>query len=443
MAKRFSITNFIFVSILVAFGIFLSVFSFKIPFYVNDFASFAGAIPLGYDIGQGQSAVFKLKPASQDVSSLSQAQIDDTLDFVEKVVADYNGTLYQIGLQNDDMIRVDIPKSDTSEDFMLALSKRVEIVVRSEDSSESTNGAVEISADRIKKCYASYQTTGMSSTSYSLGVIIEFDNLGKNQLKELTKSVKSDGNTLYFYNTDGEKIGSYGDITRTISSGVIFMPVSSLTTENDANMYAINVMMGASDAKLNITENSVTSSFIGYNSLTYVIVTLLVSFVIISLFMIIRYRDLGLLSVFTSLINIVLYLFFLQALPIVTLTLSGIIGCAFGFVATILCHIIIFENIKKEYKLGRKIPLAFKLGFKNSLLKVVDISAVLTIMALVLYFIGYQIIKSFAIGLFLGGILSIFSSLVVTKSFTKWYLPLNSTNAKHLNLKREKANEKD
>ncbi len=439
MAKRFSIINYVLVSILVAIGIFLSVCSFKIPFYVNDFASFAGAIPLGYDIGEGQTAVFEVKPTSSEITSFNDKQMENTLKFVEEVLSNFNGTLYQVGLENNNMIRVEIPKSDTSEDLMLALSNRNEIVIRGEETDQATD--LDISADRIKKCYATYQATSSSSSSYSFGVAIEFDDLGKKQLETLTKSVKDNGNTIYFYTVDGEKIGSLGEITKTNSYGITFMPVSSLTTEHATNMYAVNVMMGAIDAKLDIKENSVSSAFIGYNSLTYVIITLAMAFVLIAVFMIVRYRDLGLLAMFTGLINIVLYLFFLQALPIVTLTLAGIVGCVIGFCLTMLCHVIVFENIKKEYKMGRKIPLSFKLGYKNSVLSVVDVSVISIIASVILYFIGFEILKSFAIALFLGGIFAMFSSLVVTRGFTKWYLPLNSTNAKHLNLTKEATNE--
>ena len=304
MAKRFSIINYVLVSILVALGIFLSVCSFKIPFYVNDFASFAGAIPLGYDIGQGQTAVFEVTPTSSEITSFNDKQMQNTLKFVEEVLSNFNGTLYQIGLENDNMIRIEIPKSDTSEDLMLALSNRNEIVIRGEDTSDDTD--LDISADRIKKCYATYQATSANSTSYSFGVAIEFDELGKKQFEALTREVKDNGNTIYFYSVDGEKLGNLGEITKTNSYGVTFMPVSSLTTEHDTNMYAVNVMMGAIDAKLDIKENSVSSAFIGYNSLTYVVITLSIAFVLVAIFMICRYRDLGLLAMFSGLINIIL-----------------------------------------------------------------------------------------------------------------------------------------
>ena len=67
--------------------------------------------------------------------------------------------------------------------------------------------------------------------------------------------------------------------------------------------------------------------------------------------------------------------------------------------------------------------------------------AIALIGSLALYFVGFDLLKSFAIGIFIGGLLSIFSVYCVTRLFTKWYLPLNSTKETHLAFKREASNE--
>ena len=440
MAKRFSKINFILVSILVALGIFLSVCSFKIPFFPNDYASFAGAINLAYDLGEGQTAVFEVKPASTEVSTVTEKQLTDTVEFIRNVLYNFGGAFNQVGLQDDNFVRVQISATDTSSYLMQAMATRTEIVIRGEDTAESTE--YDILANRIKNCSISYQQTSSTSSSYSFGVIIEFDDLGNRQYKKLTEYVGDNGNTIYFYNADGEKLGSLSDITRMVSTGKTFLPQESLTNETDTAMFAVNILMGSQDVELKLIENSVTSAYLGYNSVIYVAISLAIAFVLVTIFMVVRYRDLGLISMLTSLINIVMYLFLLQALPIVTLSISGIIGCVLGFGLTVLCHIIIFEKIRSEYAQGRKIPLAFKLGFKNSLFNVVDISVIAILASLVLYFIGFDILKSFAVPVFVGGILAMFSSLIVTRVFTKWYLPLNSTKPNKLALKKGEANEK-
>lgn len=441
MAKRFSIINYVLVSILVAIGLFLSFASFKIPFYVNDYAGFAGAISLSYDLGSGQTAVFDVTPVSTDANSVTEKQMDDTVEFVRDILASFGGAYNQVGVQNQSSIRVQTLQSDISSQLMEALGTRTQIVIRGEATEETTQ--YDISANTIKRCLGTYQTTSASSTSssYSYGVYIEFDTQGTEQYRALTNYVADNGNTVYFYTIDGTQLGSFSGITREVTTGATFLPLSSVTSQDDANMNAINILMGSLDVELTMTENGVTTAYLGYNTVNYVGIALLVAFVCLSIIMIVRYRDLGLISLLTSLINIVLYLFLLQALPIVTLSLSGIVGCVLGYCLTVLCHIVLFEKMKKEYAMGRKISLSFKLAYKDSLFTILDIMAIALIGSLALYFVGFDLLKSFAIGIFIGGVLSIFSIYCVTRLLTKWYLPLNNTKESHLAFKREVTDE--
>ena len=61
------------------------------------------------------------------------------------------------------------------------------------------------------------------------------------------------------------------------------------------------------------------------------------------------------------------------------------------------------------------------------------------IASVVLYLLGSGSIKGFAITLLLGILVSLFTSLVVTRSMLNWSLALNSTNAKKYGLKREET----
>ena len=439
MSKKFSRINFVLVSLIVAIGLFLSFFSFKIPFYVNDYAGFVNAISLSYDIGDAQVAVYEVKPVSDEVETVSEQEMEATLSLVRSVLGSYGAPNNQVGYQNQNEMRAIIPVSDTSEALLSALSGRLEVTVRGESTSEKTK--YDVTADRIVSAKASYQSTSSTSSSYSFGVVLKFDSLGTKQYKELTKYVANNGNTLYFYDQNGNELGTLGEITREQYAGEVFMPISSLSSESSANMYSANVMMGTINTTLKLKENSVASSNYGKNSGLFIAIALGIAFMLVVVLMILRYRDLGLIFMLTSLLNLVLYLFLLQALPIVTLSICGIAGIVFGFALTVFCHVVIFQKIRREYSLGRKIPLAFKLGFKNSLFNIIDICAVTFIASIAMYFAGFAVMKSFAVALAIGSVLSLVSSLVFTRMFTKWYLPLNSTKASHLALKKETADE--
>lgn len=444
MAKRFSRINFIIVSILVAIGVFLSVCSFRMPFGSTDnYAGFINAISLGYDIGEGRTAVYECTPVNTEVTSLTDEEMENTVKFVNNALKMFGYSNNQVGRENDNMIRLEVVNDNTSATILQAIDERLELVIRGEDTKEKTE--YDISSERIKKCSLSYQQSSTNSNQYEYGVLIEFDNLGAKQYKELTKYVSNNGQTVYFYNADGEKVGSLGSVSKEMTSGATFLANSSATTESELNAYALNVYMGSLNVKLTLKESSTSSPYLGKNIGLAISLFMLFAFVLVNLFMCVRYRDLGLISLFTSVINAVLYLFLMQALPnsFFVLTLSGVLGIIIGFMMTILCHVIIFEKIRKEYSLGRKIPLAIKLGFKDSLFNIVDISSLGAIASVVLYLIGTTGLKSFAVTLLIGSVLAIVSSLLITRLFTKWYLPLNSTNASHLALKKEAKSDEE
>ena len=81
--------------------------------------------------------------------------------------------------------------------------------------------------------------------------------------------------------------------------------------------------------------------------------------------------------------------------------------------------------------------MSVKNGFNKSIAPVADLHAVSAISALVLWIVGSGTIKSFALVFLLGTFVSAFVSLWVIRRFVKIYLPLNSTKAYKLRLKRE------
>ena len=130
--------------------------------------------------------------------------------------------------------------------------------------------------------------------------------------------------------------------------------------------------------------------------------------------------------------------FFLQAIPFVQLTLPGIAGIVLSLGMAVDANVVIFERMKDEYRMGKRIQSCMKAGFKKATISIIDSNITTIIASLVLYFLGTGAIKGFAITLLLGVVISMFTSLVMTRSFVKWYANINSTNPRRLNLRRGK-----
>jgi preprotein translocase subunit SecD len=98
-------------------------------------------------------------------------------------------------------------------------------------------------------------------------------------------------------------------------------------------------------------------------------------------------------------------------------------------------NVVIFEQVKDEYQTGKRFAPAVRSGFNKSVKTILDANITTIIASIVLYIFGTGSIKGFAITLFLGVAISMFTSLLITRSFAKLYLYINPENAKRAKLK--------
>lgn len=145
----------------------------------------------------------------------------------------------------------------------------------------------------------------------------------------------------------------------------------------------------------------------------------------------------GLLSSFALCFYVIIVLFLLMAIPLVQLTLEGIAGIILSIGMAIDANIIIFERIKEEYSAGKRLNLAIKTGFRRGLPAIIDSNITTFIACVILMIFGTGSIQGFAITLFIGVAVSMFSALVITRGLLNMYYPLNMTKAEHYALTRE------
>ncbi|MEG2117057.1 MAG: protein translocase subunit SecDF, partial [Clostridia bacterium] len=90
-----------------------------------------------------------------------------------------------------------------------------------------------------------------------------------------------------------------------------------------------------------------------------------------------------------------------------------------------------------EYSSGKNIPASIQAGFKRATAAIVDANITTIIAAAVLYFLGTATIKAFAITLFIGIVVSLFTSMVVTRVVANLFVAINKTNNKFYGLHSE------
>jgi preprotein translocase subunit SecD len=103
----------------------------------------------------------------------------------------------------------------------------------------------------------------------------------------------------------------------------------------------------------------------------------------------------------------------------ITLTLSGIAGFILSIGMAVDANILIFERMKEEKRLGKPKEAAIEIGFSRAWTSIRDSNMSTLITSVVLYKFGSGIVRGFALVLAIGVLVSMFSAIVVTRTFLR------------------------
>ncbi len=428
MTKKQSKIKFVLLAVFAAICIFLTCFSFYIPFTTYKFNGFLKAIALSQDFDSGYVAVFNATVEESHSSELS-SKIDSTIFKLNEFLNTYGFSNLNITKQGTSQIRIETSiDSDTSVFDIIGSPSPVSI--RRVEGDEN-----EILSKDIEDAYAFQQQS--SSTSSTWGVVIKFTEEGKTKFFNLTSEAANDSSNKTISIYIGGTLYSSPTVSEAMSDGVTFITGSNITSESDANKFAMKILSGSFETTLKLSFEEKVSPKLGENAIWLALVSVCAILVIACAYLIIKYGINGILASFANIFYFCIFAFLLQLVPIINLSVSSLIAIVLSFAILTISHIYIFEIIKKEYAAGKKIPASIKSGFKKSLMPIADIHILLAIISIGVYFLGTTPIMDFAITLLLGVFASMFASYVITRSFINIYLPLNSTKPKAYKLARE------
>lgn len=101
----------------------------------------------------------------------------------------------------------------------------------------------------------------------------------------------------------------------------------------------------------------------------------------------------------------------------ITLTLAGVAGVILSIGMAVDANILIFERIKEELKAGKGLHNAVEEGFKRAWDSIRDSNFSSLITCAILFYFGTSIIRGFALNLALGILISMFSAILLTRTF--------------------------
>ena len=408
-------------------------------------------VPLGLDLQGGVRLVLE----AQDVSGMTAAQKQDTID---RVITILNNRVDQFGMANaeikrmgTDRVLVNLPgtKDPTEartligQTAMLQFHKVVEAGTSPNSDLVPSSSAQEVLYNREGIPYvveteplltgaalsdALVRTSQSMQNAGELYIALTFNQEGAQQFVEALRKLKGD---------DPNTPQNEGDLLAVVLDNVIYSApritqsikdaaakgwrnvqstttISGKFTKEEATRIAIVLRAGALPVAVKVVEENTVGPTLGNDSIRRGMMTIVIGFIVIMLYMPIYYRLLGIVADAALILNM-LILFASLVIFHATLTLPGIAGIILTIGMTVDANVIVFERIKEERRTGKSPLASVRTGYEKSLSALLDANITTILTALILLLVGTGPVKGFAITLGIGVVGSLYCALIASR----------------------------
>ena len=161
---------------------------------------------------------------------------------------------------------------------------------------------------------------------------------------------------------------------------------------------------------------------LGADSIQKSIVAAGIGIALLLLFMLLYYRLPGLVACLSLGIYGVVLLAIFKLIP-VTLTLPGVAGFILSVGMAVDANVLIFERTKEELRGGRSLGAAVETGFNRAWTAIRDSNITTFIACIILFWLGGTLgafmVRGFALTLFIGVALSMFTAIIITRTLLR------------------------
>jgi preprotein translocase subunit SecD len=193
----------------------------------------------------------------------------------------------------------------------------------------------------------------------------------------------------------------------------------------EAKALVAQLNAGALPVPLTLVEHRTIGPTLGQESIQRGIKAGLLGITVVIFFMILNYGVLGLIASLGLLVYSIITLALYKLIP-VTLTFPGITGFLLSVGMAVDSNILIFERMKEEIQSGKDRVMAMELGFGRAWDSIRDANVCTLITGFILFnpfdwpFLNSSgMIRGFAVTLVLGIFISLFTGIVVTRTFLR------------------------
>ena len=371
---------------------------------------------------------FIINYSKQGIIELKTSSQDQALEIVRRRIDEIGTNEPNILKRGNDRILVELPGLDDPMRIKSLLGKTANLTFRfvtnsTEDSFGAEKLKYEDSTDEAmvsKRIILSGENLldaqpRMNNETNETVVSFTLDRVGAKRFGKATSS--GIGKQLAIV-LDG-KIISAPVIRDTIASGS--GQISGGFTFQSATDLALLLRSGALPAPLNIIEERTVGPDLGQDSINSGIIALVIGFILVILFIFVKYKIFGLITNVTLIINLFLLVGILTMFE-ATLTLPGIAGIILTVGMAVDANVLIFERIKEELKNEKNNLIAFDGGYTKSRTAILDANITTLLAAIILFFMGSGPIKGFSLTLGVGIFTTLFSVYFIARLLTVLYV---------------------
>lgn len=266
--------------------------------------------------------------------------------------------------------------------------------------------------------FGSGATAGLASPQ----VLLNFNEEGAKLFEKITS--ENVGQPLAIF-LDGQPI-SMPVIQQAIPGGQA--TITGRFTAAEARDLVRNLNFGALPVPISLESSSAVGPTLGTTAIHAGVISGIVGFLIVGLFMFVWYRLSGLVAVVALAEYIVFMLSVMKVIPI-TLTASGIAGLIISVGMAVDANVLIFERTKEEMRAGKSPREAVHVGFARAWTAIRDGHLTMLISGIILFWLGTSIVQGFALVFVLGVLASFISAVSLSRVFLLAIVP-EDTSAK-------------
>ena len=268
------------------------------------------------------------------------------------------------------------------------------------------NGKAPLDGNAVTDAHVSYDGQGINQGAPSVSMTMNAE--GAREWARLTKDNVGRQIAIVLDNM----VYSYPNVLNEITGGNSSI-TGNFTVEEATDLTNV-LKSGRLPAPAKIIQEQVVGPSLGARSIKAGMISFLIAFVLVLIYMIIFYRGAGVAADIALLCN-VLFLFGTLVSFGAVLTLPGIAGLVLTLGMAVDANVIIYERVKEELASGKGLSKAIADGYRNAYSAIIDGQVTTILTGIVLFVFGSGPVQGFATTLIIGIITSILTSIFITR----------------------------